>query len=102
MPGLCAGGYDSDIEREKVMDYSTKIYSAPIRDAAAAMTARGNLKPHLQSPIGGEAGSQRAKVSRCGVAVRKVVTKVTKAEEAEVNVSLNGSELFYALSSDVV
>ena len=36
------GGYDSDVEREKKMDYQSKIYAAPLRDAGAG------IKPHLQ------------------------------------------------------
>ena len=36
------GGYDSDVEREKRMDYQSKIYAAPLRDAGAG------VKPHLQ------------------------------------------------------
>ena len=35
------GGYDSDVEREKNMDYQSKIYYAPVRDSG------GQLKPHL-------------------------------------------------------
>ena len=90
---LYAGGYDSDVEREKIMDYSTKIYSAPIRDAAAAMSAQDNLKPHLQVAEAGAASSQRAKVSRSGVAVTKVITT---AEETKVKVSRDGM-LYFAL-----
>lgn len=34
-------GYDSDVAREKVVDYITKIYSASIRNMSGT-------KPHLQ------------------------------------------------------
>ena len=34
-------GYDSDVEREKNMDYSEKIYINPIRE-------KDGVKPHLQ------------------------------------------------------
>ena len=34
-------GYDSDVEREKNMDYSQKIYVNPIRE-------KEGVKPHLQ------------------------------------------------------
>lgn len=34
-------GYDSDVAREKVVDYVTKIYSASIRNMSGT-------KPHLQ------------------------------------------------------
>ena len=34
-------GYDSDVEREKNMDYSQKIYINPIRE-------KEGVKPHLQ------------------------------------------------------
>ena len=39
---ILAGGYDSDVEREKKIDYQSKIYAAPIREAGAG------IKPHLQ------------------------------------------------------
>jgi len=34
-------GYDSDVEREKSMDYQSKIYTKPIQE-------REGVKPHLQ------------------------------------------------------
>ena len=34
-------GYDSDVEREKNMDYSSKIYLNPNQE-------KGGVKPHLQ------------------------------------------------------
>ena len=34
-------GYDSDVDREKRMDYSTKIYNSPIKD-------KEGIPPHLQ------------------------------------------------------
>ena len=68
------GGYDSDVEREKAMDYGSKIYSDPIRDP-------GKLKPQQQPQ--GEA--QRAKVSRSTSATSKVVTT---EEKTKVDVSI--------------
>ena len=71
-----AGGYDSDVEREKSMDYVSKIYTAPIRDASS--TTEGK-KPHQQ--VEEDAGSgtkQRAKVSRATPPTTKVVTKEEK------------------------
>lgn len=35
-------GYDSDVEREKKMDYGSKIYVNPIRE-------RAGVRPHLQN-----------------------------------------------------
>lgn len=37
----CFSGYDSDVAREKVVDYVTKIYSASIRNMSGT-------RPHLQ------------------------------------------------------
>ncbi len=37
----CSPGYDSDVAREKNMDYSKKIYVNPVREIGAK-------KPHLQ------------------------------------------------------
>ena len=34
-------GYDSDVQREKDIDYSSKTYSSPIRET-------DGVKPHLQ------------------------------------------------------
>lgn len=39
--GLMFSGYDSDVAREKVVDYVTKIYSASIRNMSGT-------RPHLQ------------------------------------------------------
>ena len=60
------------------MDYSSKIYSAPIRDAAVA---QGNLKPHLQST---EDSGPKARVSRGSISSTKVVFK---EKQTKVNVS---------------
>lgn len=38
---LFSTGYDSDVEREKNIDYNTKIYVNPIRE-------KEGTKPHLQ------------------------------------------------------
>ena len=42
------GGYDSDVEREKNMNYADKIYANPIR------TTKG-IKPHLREGLTEEA-----------------------------------------------
>ena len=72
------GGYDSDVEREKAMDYGSKTYVSPIRDAATG----GKVKPHQQPAEGGD--SQKVKVSRSSSYTAKVATK---DETTEVNVS---------------
>lgn len=41
MGPLVFSGYDSDVAREKVVDYVTKIYSASIRNMSGT-------RPHLQ------------------------------------------------------
>lgn len=41
---LQSTGYDSDVEREKNMDYASKIYANPIRE-------KEGVKPHLQETI---------------------------------------------------
>ena len=74
----CLGGYDSDVEREKAMDYGSKTYVNPIRDAAT----EGKMKPHQQPAEGGD--TQRVKVSRSSSYTAKVATK---EERTEVNVS---------------
>ncbi|XP_033122529.1 echinoderm microtubule-associated protein-like 6 [Anneissia japonica] len=47
------GGYDSDVQREKDMDYSAKTYNNPIRETMG-------VKPHLQESI----EQERPSVSR--------------------------------------
>ncbi len=76
---FASGGYDSDVEREKAMDYGSKTYSNPIRDTAT----EGKVKPH-QQPVGG-GDTQRVKVSRSSCFTAKVATKEDKTE---VNVSV--------------
>ncbi len=64
------GGYDSDVDREKRMDYSTKTYAQTSRDPSL-------LKPHQQQTAKQEVGmasGNRGVVSRSVTAVRKVVT----------------------------
>lgn len=41
---FCKKGYDSDVEREKNMDYGSKIYVNPIRE-------KEGVKPHLQESV---------------------------------------------------
>ena len=41
---ISCAGYDSDVEREKNMDYSKKIYANPIRE-------KEGIKPHLQETV---------------------------------------------------
>lgn len=72
------GGYDSDVEREKNMDYVSLIYTAPIRDAAAAKDA---MKPHKQETKEEKGGaSGRGKVSRALQSSLKVVTTEDKVQ----------------------
>ena len=80
---IVTGGYDSDVEREKSIDYSSLTYATPIRDAAAM----GVVKPHKQESKEEEKGgvSGRGKVSR---AVQNSVKVVTSEEKVQVNVSL--------------
>ncbi len=54
------------------MDYSSKTYTAPVRDASAET----RQKPHQQV----EEASQRAKVSRSTSSTTKVVTKEEKTQ----------------------
>lgn len=62
------------------MDYLSKTYTDPVRDAAAG----GKLKPHQQQAEEGGEDTQRAKVSRTSSVVAKVATK---EEKTEVDVS---------------
>ena len=76
------GGYDSDVEREKSMDYISMIYTAPIRDAAAAKDV---VKPHKQETKEEKGGaSGRGKVSR---ALQSSLNVVTSEEKTQVTVS---------------
>lgn len=63
------GGYDSDVDREKKMDYSTKTYAQSSHDPSL-------IKPHQQAAKQevGVATGKRGVVSRSVAAVRKVVT----------------------------
>ena len=75
-----AGGYDSDVEREKSMDYGSLTYAAPIRDASAL----GVVKPHKQESKEEKGGaSGRGKVSR---AVQSSVKVVTREDKLQVKV----------------
>jgi hypothetical protein len=79
------GGYDSDVEREKSMDYISMIYAAPIRDAAVA--PKDVVKPHQQETKEERGGaSGRGKVSR---ALQSSLNVVTSEDNAQVNVSTN-------------
>ncbi|XP_005755867.1 echinoderm microtubule-associated protein-like 6 [Pundamilia nyererei] len=80
------GGYDSDVAREKVVDYITKIYSASIRNMSGT-------KPHLQHkelPV-----EERPPVSRAAPLPDKLlknnVTKKKKVVEVSVGPLLTGS-----------
>ena len=77
------GGYDSDVEREKSMDYVSMIYTAPIRDAAAA--PQDVVKPHKQETKEEKGGaSGRGKVSR---ALQSSLNVVTSEDSTQINVS---------------
>ena len=82
----CIGGYDSDVEREKSMDYISMIYTAPIRDAAAT----GDIvKPHKQEAKEEKSGaSGRGKVSRARHSSLKVVTSEDKVQVTVSNSSI--------------
>ena len=41
MTTVVSTGYDSDVEREKKIDYSTKIYAGSVQE-------KEGVKPHLQ------------------------------------------------------
>ena len=56
------------------MDYVSKTYSDPVRDAATA----GKLKPHQQPAEEGGGEGQRAKVSRSSSTIAKVITTEEK------------------------
>ena len=78
------GGYDSDVEREKSIDYVSMIYTAPIRDAAAAKDV---VKPHKQETKEEKGGaSGRGKVSR---ALQSSLKVVTSEDQVQVTVSTN-------------
>ena len=71
-PHLNSGGYDSDVEKEKQLDYSSKTYSNPIREAG------GGVKPHQQEekPV-----TEKRPVIRRGVqAVPRVATSTQKVD----------------------
>ena len=79
---IYVGGYDSDVEREKSMDYVSMIYTAPIRDAAAAKDV---VKPHKQETKEEKGGaSGRGKISR---ALQSSLKVVTSEEKVQVTVS---------------
>ena len=64
---ILAGGYDSDVERERVIDYVSKTYVDPIRDAS---------RPVLEE----KPTSQRPKIKRKTTSTPRVVTKEDKTE----------------------
>ena len=63
------GGYDSDVDREKNMDYGSKTYAQPTRDPTL-------IKPHLQSSDKGDQGDgkKRGGVSRYANATPRAST----------------------------
>ena len=73
------------MEREKAMDYRSKTYSNPIRDAAAPP---GRLKPQQQQQAG---DGERAKVSRSTSTLSKVATS---EEKKKVDVRRKGENVF--------
>ena len=72
------------MEREKSIDYISMIYTAPIRDAAAAKDV---VKPHKQETKEEKGGaSGRGKVSR---ALQSSLKVVTSEDKVQVTVSTN-------------
>lgn len=69
------GGFDSDVEREKKVDYISKTYANPIREASV-----GGVKPHLQEDKRPTGEQKRPMVSRSAQAVTKVTTIEDKVE----------------------
>lgn len=61
------GGYDSDLERERNIDYSSKTYAQSTRDPTL-------IKPHQSVAEGGMA-KKRGVVSRSVTATPRVVTQ---------------------------
>lgn len=70
------GGYDSDVEREKKMDYTSKIYSNPIHEAGQG------VKPHRQEERSQQAGT------RGRPAVRRTATPTPRVATSERNVEV--------------
>ena len=75
MTSFTSGGYDSDVEREKAMDYSSKTYSAPIREPGEG------VKPHLQEGAG---SVEKGRVSRSAPVKTKVVTSSNRNPNIQV------------------
>lgn len=44
---LHAGGYDSDVEREKNIDYVSKTYVNPIREATLGSKPQADISPKI-------------------------------------------------------
>ncbi|XP_074647902.1 echinoderm microtubule-associated protein-like 6 [Tubulanus polymorphus] len=66
------GGYDSDVEREKNMNYDTKTYANPIRETTG-------VKPHLQE----QDEEERPSVSRNAPKPPKVLKKEQLSESGK-------------------
>ena len=76
------GGFDSDVERDKLRDYTVKTYANPIRDGI------GGIKPHLQE-------GKLASVDKKPAVSRNISTTPIVAcskTAAEVKVSVWGTE----------
>ena len=73
------GGYDSDVDREKQLDYSSKTYSNPIREVGQG------VKPHQQEEE--KVVTERKPVVRRGV--QAVPRVATSGQRVEISVSLS-------------
>ena len=73
------GGYDSDVDREKQLDYCSKTYSNPIREVG-----RG-VKPHQQEEE--KVVAERKPVVRRGM--QAVPRVATSGQRVEISVSLS-------------
>ena len=83
-PVMITGGYDSDVEREKKLDYGSMTYAVPIRDPGIMDL----VKPHKQEvkPKEKPGSSKQGTVSRGGQGVQRVVSSGT---DVHVTVSNN-------------
>ena len=74
-----AGGYDSDVERESTIDYVSKTYVNPIREASLGG------KPPLPAANKPSPQTQRRGVSRNVTVVPKVAVR---DEDEQVNIKV--------------
>lgn len=79
-PPIITGGYDSDVERESNIDYVSKTYVNPIREATVG--GKPSLTADKPSPQ-----TKRKAVSRNVTVVPKVAVR---DEEEQVTVKVSG------------